>query len=80
MTPWESIIAAHMRCEETIKYSIAAAPRKTCTLCNKTLPITDFYFTEHKTTSRCKPCYRSLVKQRTEKLNASSRQVSGLST
>ena len=76
MTPWERIVAAFTG----VEMNPAAPAVKTCTLCNKTLPLTDFYFSEHKTTSRCKPCYRSLVKQRTEKLNASSKQVGGLST
>jgi hypothetical protein len=46
---------------------------KTCTLCHNNLPQSDFYKSEHKRTSRCKTCYRALVKQRTEKLNEARR-------
>ena len=75
MTPWEHIVASFVG----VKMDAAASTHKTCTRCKRELPLSEFYRNEHKLVSRCKPCYRALVKQNTERMNEASRQARGLS-
>lgn len=70
MTRWEQILEAFVLREPP------PDGYRTCTLCRATLPLTNFYRNEHKWTTRCKPCYKQLVKERSnEKKSIQPRQV-----
>lgn len=75
MTPWERIVTSFA----SVKMDTTPPVFKICTLCNRELPLSEFYRNEHKIVSRCKPCYKMLVKQNRERVNEANRQARGLS-